>query len=134
MSSLLWRSNPQAERSFSGIRAIGWQVGVHSYAWSPPTDVYETEASFMVRVEVAGMRESDFTINIDDNYLIISGIRNESPEWRAYRQMEIRFGEFSTAVELPLGVDASKADADYSDGFLSVILPKIRPTNITIKG
>ncbi len=134
MSSLLSRSNHQTDRSFSGLRAISWQVGVRSYAWSPPTDVYETEANFVVRVEVAGMRESDFTINIDDNYLIISGIRSESPEWRAYRQMEIRFGEFSTAVELPLGVDVSKVDADYNDGFLSVILPKIKPTNIKIKG
>ncbi len=57
-----------------------------------------------------------------------------SPEWRAYRQMEIRFGEFSTAVEIPLGVDVSKADADYKDGFLNVILPKLKPTNIIIKG
>jgi HSP20 family protein len=80
------------------------------------------------------MRESDFSINTDDNFLIISGIRSESPEWRAYRQMEIRFGEFSTAVELPLGVDVGKADADYQDGFLNVILPKLKPTNITIKG
>ena len=134
MPSLHSKPDPRLERSFAGSRAIGWQVSVHSYAWSPPTDVYETEVSFVVRVEVAGMRESDFTINADENFLVISGIRSESPEWRAYRQMEIRFGEFSTAVELPLGVDVSKADADYQDGFLNVILPKLKPANITIKG
>jgi HSP20 family protein len=134
MSSSLWKSDPRTERSFTGQHAIGWQVGIHSYAWSPPTDVYETEASFVVRVEVAGMRESDFTINTEDNFLFISGIRSESPERHAYRQMEIRFGEFSTAVELPLGVDVSKADADYQDGFLNIILPKLKPTNIIIKG
>jgi HSP20 family protein len=134
MSSLLWKSDHQTASSFSGLRAIGWSVGIHSYSWSPPTDVYETEASFVVRVEVAGMRESDFTINTDDNFLFISGIRSESPERHAYRQMEIRFGEFSTAVELPLGVDVSKADADYQDGFLNIILPKLKPTNIIIKG
>lgn len=134
MSVLLGKADPRMERSFSGSRVIGWQVSVHSYAWSPPTDVYETEASFVVRVEVAGMRESDFTINAEDNFLVISGVRSELPEWRAYRQMEIRFGEFSTSIELPLGVDVSKADADYKDGFLNVILPKIIPTNITVKG
>jgi HSP20 family protein len=109
-------------------------VSLHSYAWSPPTDVYETETNFVVRVEAAGMREEDFTINVEDNFMVISGVRSESPEWRAYRQMEIRFGEFSTAIELPLGVDVSKADADYKDGFLNVILPKLKPTNIIIKG
>jgi HSP20 family protein len=134
MSSLLWKSDPRMERSFSGHRAIGWQVGIHSYAWSPPTDVYETETSFVVRVEVAGMRESDFTINAEDNFLLISGVRSESPERHTYHQMEIRFGEFSTAVELPLGIDVSKADADYQDGFLTIILPKLKPANIIIKG
>jgi HSP20 family protein len=120
--------------SFAGMRAIGWQVGVHSYAWTPPTDVYETEVSFVVRVEVAGMRESDFTIDVEDNFLVVSGVRAESAERRAYHQMEIRFGEFSTAVELPLGVDVSKAEAEYEDGFLSVILPKLKPAIINIKG
>lgn len=134
MSSLPWKSSPQTESSFSKMRAIGWQVGIHSYAWSPPTDVYETEASFIVRVEVAGMQASDFTINAEDNFLIVSGVRVEHPERRAYRQMEIRFGEFSTAVEVPLGVDVNKADADYKDGFLTILLPKIKPTNIDIKG
>ena len=134
MPSLPWKSDSQTERSFSGARAIGWQVNIHSYSWSPPTDMYETEASFVVRVEVAGMREPDFTINIEDNFLVISGVRIESPERRAYRQMEIRFGEFSTAVELPLGVDVSKADADYKDGFLMVILPKLKPTNVAVRG
>jgi HSP20 family protein len=134
MSSLHGKSDLQAERSFSGLRAIGWQVNIHSYTWSPPTDVYETDTSFVVRVEVAGMSESDFTINVEDNFIIINGVRSESPERRAYRQMEIRFGEFSTAAELPLGVDVSKADVDYKDGFLNVILPKLRLANITIKG
>ena len=134
MSTLLRKADSRTESSFSGSRAIGWQVSLHSYAWSPPTDVYETENNFVVRVEAAGMRESDFSINAEDNFLVISGVRSESPEWRAYRQMEIRFGEFSTAIELPLGVDVSKADADYKDGFLNVILPKLKPTNIIIKG
>jgi HSP20 family protein len=134
MSSIVWKPDARTERSFSGLRAIGWQVSIHSYAWSPPTDIYETELNFVVRVEVAGMCESDFTINVEDNFLVISGVRSETPEWRAYRQMEIRFGEFSTAVELPTGVDVSKIDANYQDGFLSVVLPKLKPTNVIIKG
>ena len=132
MTTSLWK-NELALR-FSGLRAIGWQLGVHSYEWSPPTDVYETDVSFVVRVEVAGLSGSDFKINAEDNFLVISGIRAEPPERRVYHQMEIRFGEFSTAIELPPGVDVTKADADYKDGFLNVILPKLKPTNVNIKG
>ncbi len=124
----------QVMQSFAGIKAMGWQVSIHGYSWSPPTDVFETDASFVVRVEVAGMRQSDFTIDVEDNFLVISGVRMEPPERRAYHQMEIRFGEFSTSVEVPHGVDVSKADADYEDGFLNVVLPKITPATINIKG
>jgi HSP20 family protein len=120
--------------SFSGMHAIGWQVGMHSYAWSPPTDVFETDASFVIRLEVAGMRHSDFSIDLQDNFLIISGVRSELSERRTYHQMEIRFGDFSTAIEIPVGADVSQAQADYEDGFLNVVIPKIKPTTIDIKG
>ena len=124
----------KTELSFSGVHAIGWQVSIHSYAWSPPTDVYETEASFVVRLELAGMRQSDFSVDVEENFLIISGVRSEPPERRTYQQMEIRFGEFSSAIEIPAGADVSNAQADYEDGFLNVVMPKVKPTTINIKG
>ena len=133
MTRQIIKSEHPWEYAFSGMRAIGWQVGIHSYAWSPPTDVYETDASFVVRVEVAGMNQADFTVDIEENQMTIRGMRGEVPERRAYHQMEIRFGEFSTAVELPAGLDTAKAEADYRDGFLTVILPKIKPTGIAIQ-
>jgi len=132
MATLIWKSQAAAEKPYVTLQAIGWQVNVKSYSWSPPTDVYETETSFVVRVEVAGMRQSDFSINIEKNYLVISGVRADSPERRAYHQMEIRFGEFSTAVELPSGVDVERAEAEYEDGFLTVVLPKIKSAEIRI--
>ena len=70
MSSLFSKDHPTG-LSFSGMHAIGWQVGVHSYAWCPPTDVYETDASFIVRLEVAGMRQSDFSIDVENNFVVI---------------------------------------------------------------
>jgi HSP20 family protein len=132
MAALTWKANLATEKYYLPLQAIGWQVNARAYTWSPPTDVYETEASFIVRVEVAGMREADFTINIDRNFLIISGMRADGPERRAYHQMEIRFGEFSTAIELPLNVNADKTEAEYHDGFLMVVLPKLKATEIPI--
>jgi HSP20 family protein len=132
MSSLVLKKQ-QTEISFSGFHAIGWQVGIHSYAWSPATDVFETDASFIIRLEVAGMCESDFSIEVSDNFLVISGMRSESAERRTYHQMEIRFGEFSVTVEIPTGADVSKTQAVYEDGFLNIVLPKIKPTTINIK-
>ncbi len=38
--------------------------------------------------------------------------------------MEIRFGKFEIAVEIPLPVDLEGATAEYKDGFLMILLPK----------
>ena len=133
MNSREWKPEIHGDRLSPVLRALGWQVNIRSYSWSPPTDVYETSASFVVRVEVAGMRESDFSINVDKNILVVSGARVDSAERRAYHQMEIRYGEFSTAVELPPGVNTDQAAAEYEDGFLTVLIPKIKPVDINIR-
>jgi HSP20 family protein len=102
---------------------ISWQV--RSTTWSPPTDVYETEENCVIKVEVAGMRDEDFEVAFENNILIIRGHRPDRSEKRAYHQMEIRSGRFEIAVEIPVVVDIEKAIAEYKDGFLVIILPKV---------
>ena len=98
---------------------------MRSPAWRPPTDVYETEDAVIVRVEIAGMHETDFSIVLDGRYLSIRGVRQDIPERRAYHQMEILFGEFSVDVEMPVAVDAENVQAIYQNGFLKIMLPKV---------
>lgn len=105
-----------------------------SHMWRPPTDVYETEEAIVVRVEIAGMEEKDFLIIIDERYLLIRGVRAEPAERRAYHQMEIRFGEFITEIELPYPVAVNQIEAVYASGFLRVTLPKERPHKVWIEG
>jgi len=114
----------QHDRAMKNPKSIGWQIRAHSHVWSPPTDLYETEDKYVVRVEIAGLRDQDFSVTLDNNYLVISGSRPDVLERRAYHQMEIRFGEFSTVVALPSQVDSDQTIAEYSDGFLVVMLPK----------
>jgi HSP20 family protein len=106
------------------LHAVSWQV--RSNIWSPPTDVYESEDEIVARVEIAGMREEDFDVSVENNLLMISGYRPDVPERRAYHQMEIRFGKFITAIGLPSPVNVDEARAEYKDGFLTVILPKVK--------
>ncbi len=113
------------ERKRDLLGAVSWQVQVRSSVWRPPTDVYETENDYVVRVEVAGMREGEFEVTLEDGFLVITGSRPDVQERRAYHQMEIRFGRFSTAVGLPGRVDVENSRAEYLDGFLTVILPKV---------
>jgi HSP20 family protein len=104
------------------LHAVSWQV--RSNIWSPPTDVYETDKAYLVRVEIAGMREEDFEVAVENHILHVSGARPDSSARRAYHQMEIRFGKFATSVGLPSAVDVEQSRAEYKDGFLTVTLPK----------
>lgn len=104
------------------LHAVSWQV--KSGVWDPPTDVYETEESYVVRMEIAGMREENFEISIQQDTLYIVGYRPDFPARRAYHQMEIRSGKFTSAITLPGPVDADRAIAEYQDGFLTITLPK----------
>jgi HSP20 family protein len=87
--------------------------------------VYETEENCVIKVEVAGMRDEDFEVVFDRNLLIVHGQRPDHREKRAYHQMEIGFGRFEIAVEIPVVVDIERAIAEYKDGFLVILLPKI---------
>ncbi len=113
-------------------RTVGWQVT--NGLWSPPTDVYETETDYVVRVEVAGIRETDLDISFDNGILVINGVRPDVNERRAYHQMEIHFGKFSTAIGVPGPIDVEKSTAEYKDGFLRVRMPKAKPTEVKIEG
>jgi len=113
------------------LHAVSWQV--RSNVWSPPTDEYETETTYVVRVEIAGMREEDFEVLLENDTLLISGARSDVPDRRAYQQMEIRFGKFATSVNIPGPVDVEQAQAEYKDGFLTVVLPKAIPNQIKVE-
>jgi HSP20 family protein len=111
-----------------------WRITSRPHAWRPPTDVFEIEGAIIVRVEVAGMRESDFTISLVERNLTIRGIRQDTAERRAYHQMEIAFGEFTTEVELSLPVMTEKVEATYRDGFLRITLPLAQPKHVKVEG
>jgi HSP20 family protein len=77
-------------------------------------------------VAVPGMNKEDFKINLDDNYLTISGERKQSKEKKEnlYRSYETQFGSFSRSFSLPENVDGEKIAAQYTNGILVVTVPK----------
>ena len=124
-----WLASSEAESSATHFH---WRVSGNQLAWRPPTDVYVTDDAVIVRVEIAGMRDGEFVISLENQVLSIRGTRPDQPERRAYHQMEIRFGEFRTDIELHWPVENDQIDAEYRDGFLRLVLPKAQPFNVEI--
>ena len=102
--------------------------------WRPPTDVYETDDCVVVKVEIAGMDEQDFTISLSANKLVVSGVRRDPAAKLGYQQMEILYGHFETAVHLPRAIDVDKIEATYQNGFLNVRLPRAKPRQVPVVG
>jgi len=123
-------SQDRAAYYVSGI--VNWQIVGKGTIWRPPTDVYETDEKFVVRVEIAGMRDGEVSVNFDHHILSISGTRPEVTEKRAFHQMEIHFGEFISEIEINVPIDVENIQAEYQDGFLRVFLPKAVSRQINV--
>lgn len=101
-----------------------WRISIQSHTWRPPTDLFEMEHRYIIRMELAGMDQGEFTISIEKNILSITGNRPDRFEKKAYHQMEVHFGEFRVDIEIPGPIQYNGIQAEYKDGFLVLILPK----------
>lgn len=115
------------------IRMADLQLRQKPHVWQPPTDLFETEAGYTVRIEIAGMKEENFSIQYNHDTLVIAGQRPQLNDKCAYHRMEIPVGEFLSQVELPHDIDIQAATAEYERGFLTIKLPRKKPVSIKIK-
>lgn len=95
-------------------------------AWRPPTDVYETDDAIIVKVEIAGMSPEDIQISFVDHLLTVQGVRPDVDAKNSYHCLEIPYGEFDTEVLLSGTFDEDAIDARYENGFLRIVLPKVK--------
>ena len=73
-----------------------------------------------------GLSKEDFKIDLNDNFLTISGERKFSKEKKEnnLHVVETQYGNFSRSFSLPENVDASKIAAKYNNGILEITVPK----------
>ena len=109
-----------------------WVAARQHKVWRPPTDVYETDDCVVVKVEIAGMEDTDFQISLDGKRLIISGVRRDPASKLGYQQLEILYGQFETDVHLARAIEEDKIEATYQNGFLMVHLPKVKPRTVPV--
>jgi len=94
--------------------------------WRPDADTYETAATFEVIVDLAGIDEEDFEVQLFEDALVVEGRRGLSPAEDAatYHSASIRQGPFRLELPLPAPVDADRVEARYDRGLLRITLPK----------
>ncbi len=105
--------------------------------WSPKLDIEETDDSYALHVEMPGVKTDDIDVSIEDGLLTIEGSREfyDEKEEDGFHRVEREFGRFHRAVRLPGNIDADRMTAKYTDGILTVDVPKAenaRPHRIQV--
>ena len=103
----------------------------HSEPWAPPIDIYETDAAYVITVEVPGVSRDQVELAVEDRRLTIRGRRLETPARSGdrlhYHLVERGYGTFARSFEFAQRVDVERVNADLAEGVLTITLPKAAP-------
>ncbi|HVA32483.1 MAG TPA: Hsp20/alpha crystallin family protein [Gaiellaceae bacterium] len=102
-------------------------------AVTPAADVYETDGEFVVELEVPGYEEKDLAVELSAHTLTVKGEREAVTEkLRLHERLE---STFERRFELPAETDGERMSASYSNGVLTLRVPKtaeFKPRKIEI--
>ena len=103
-------------------------------SWTPNVNLYETAASYLVCVDLAGVDKEKIDVEVLDQRLKLRGARPvpsydgpggaEGHEKVRIHLMEIDHGAFSREVEIPANTERHKITASYRNGMLWIEIPK----------
>ena len=91
----------------------------------PTTDIFETEDSLNVLVEMPGVEKGNVEISVKDRILTIEG-RIDFQKYAGMNPVytEYNIGNFHRRFSLSNKVDSSKIRAEMRDGLLTLTIPK----------
>ena len=91
-------------------------------------EIREDDDEVCARIEIPGLEPEEIDIRFVGGVLVVSGEKRIAREERRghYHVTERAYGRFERALPLPVEVDESRARADYTQGVLSVRVPKQR--------
>lgn len=95
--------------------------------FTPRVDVLEKANSFEVHLALPGIKKDEINIEVDGDKLTISGERKlvETKEGEKHHMVENFYGKFSRTFTLPENIKKGGIEAEFTDGMLNVVLPKV---------
>jgi HSP20 family protein len=118
----LFREATERRTRGGGGGEEGGDQEIETADWVPLADVYQTEGEYVVAVDLPGIDREALEINLDDDKLLIRGVR--APESEGQQRVERPHGRFLRRFGVPATVDQKAIAAEYKDGVLRVRLPK----------
>jgi HSP20 family protein len=94
--------------------------------WMPSVDISETDANYLIKGEIPGVKKEDVSVTIQDGMLTLRGERKQEKEDKnkKFHRVECSYGSFMRSFRVPDDADESAIKAEFKDGMLNVTLPK----------
>ncbi|RZP12011.1 MAG: Hsp20/alpha crystallin family protein [Flavobacteriales bacterium] len=95
----------------------------------PAVNTIEKDNQYLLEIAVPGMDKKDFEIEIQNDLISISSISKQEKEVKDnlnYNRQEFNYNSFHRTFSLPKEIDQSKIRAIYTNGILTITLPKLK--------
>ena len=98
--------------------------------WAPPVDIFETKDRIVLKAELPGFDEKQIALRFEDGILTLEGERKFEKESgdENYHRVERSYGKFVRSFAIPAGVEGDRISAGFSNGVLTVDMPKREET------
>ena len=100
----------------------------HEKTQSFPVDIYEKDNAIMIEAELPGFKRDEIEVTTEQSTLTIKAEhheeKTEEPDKGKHHISERRYRTMTRSFDFPGTVDASKVDAHYERGILTLKLPK----------
>ena len=101
-----------------------WQAAPQ--CWQPPINAFRCQTAVRICMDLAGVYKAQVDLRVEPRRVVVRGTR-EAPEPTDHAvqllALEIDYGPFERAVELPAEVDVDGVHAEQENGLLWIYLP-----------
>lgn len=105
--------------------------------FTPALDIYETADGLVLEADLPGVSGENLRVCVQGNVLEIYGkVKWPVPDNARLIHEEMRLGNFFRSFILPEEVDADAISAEFQNGVLRLVLPKLsraKPRRIEVK-
>lgn len=94
----------------------------------PAVNVTETEKDFKLSIAAPGLEKKDFKVDAYDDMLTISAEHEKEQKEEKngrFNRREYNYSSWSRSFTLPENCDFGKIDAEYKNGELKIVIPKV---------
>ncbi len=136
MSLIPWKPFRDFDQFFEDWEEPERFLSVIPNVRTPKMDIYEEGKNIVVKAELPGVNPKNINIEVEDNFLKIEAKTENKKEEKkkGYYRKEISESYYKRVVPLPAEVKGEKAEANYEDGILKIIIPKLEPKKEEKKG